>query len=143
MQPAADRPRTLLVVLSDIRPELEPDFIRWYDEEHLPQRLAVPGFLRAARFEAGPAVYSSGLAMPEAPPPKHLAVYEMEGPEVLQSATYRDLIANPSEWTRRVRATFDLRLRHSYVERFELSADDPRVDAFRTQDTSPNRPAPG
>ena len=131
MEPSAERPRTLLVVLSDIRPELEPDFVRWYDEEHLPQRLAVPGFIRAARYEAGPAVYSASLAMPEAPPPKHLAVYEMEGPEVLESEPYRQLIANPSEWTRRVRSTFDLRLRQSYVERFRLSADDPRVDGFR------------
>lgn len=131
MEPPADRQRTLLVVLSDIRPELEPDFIRWYDEEHLPQRLAVPGFIRAARYEAGPAVYSAGLAMPAEPPPKHLALYEMERPEVLGSEPYQRLIANPSEWTQRIRSTFELRLRHSYVERFRLSADDPRVEAFR------------
>jgi hypothetical protein len=131
MEPAANRPRTLLVVLSDIRPELEADFVRWYDEEHLPQRLAVPGFIRAARYEAGPAVYSGSLAMPEAPPPRHLAVYEMDGPEVLESEPYRRLIANPSEWTQRVRSTFELRLRHSYVERFRLAAEDPRVAAFR------------
>jgi hypothetical protein len=131
MEPVTDRPRTLLVVLSDIRPALESDFVRWYDEEHLPQRLAVPGFIRAARYEAGPAVYSGSLAMPEAPPPKHLAVYEMDGPEVLESEPYRRLIANPSEWTQRVRSTFELRLRQSYVERFRLSADDPRVGAFR------------
>jgi hypothetical protein len=131
MEPEHDRPRTLLVVLSDIRPELEPDFARWYDQEHLPQRLAVPGFIRAARYEAGPVVYSGGLTMPEAAPPRHLAAYEMEGPEVLESEAYRHLIANPSEWTRRIRSTFQLRLRHSYVERFRLSADDPRVDVFR------------
>jgi hypothetical protein len=131
MERPADRLRTLLVVLSDIRPELEPDFIRWYNEEHLPQRLAVPGFIQAARYEAGPAVYSASLAMPETPPPKHLAVYEMERPEVLESEPYQRLIANPSEWTQRIRSTFELRLRHSYVERFRLSADDPRVEAFR------------
>ena len=129
--PSDEAPRTLLVVMSDIRPELEADFVRWYDEEHLPQRLAVPGFMRAARFEAGPAVFSGGLEMPGEPPPRHLAVYEMTGPEVLESEPYRRLIANPSEWTRRIRSTFDLRLRHSYVERFRLSADDPRVDTFR------------
>jgi hypothetical protein len=131
MGPAANRPRALLVVMSDIRPELEPDFVRWYDQEHLPQRLAVPGFVRAARYEAGPAVYSASLAIPEVPPPRHLAVYEMDRPEVLESEPYRHLIANPSDWTRRIRSTFDLRLRHAYVERFRLSADDPRVDGFR------------
>jgi hypothetical protein len=125
-----DKPRTMLVVLSDIAPELEPDFLRWYDEEHIPQRLAVPGFRRAARFQAGPApVSGSGLEVE--PPPRHLAVYEMDGVEVLESEPYRRLIANPTEWTRRIRSTFSLRLRHPYVEHFALTADDRRVDRFR------------
>lgn len=128
MEPGA---RALLVVLSDIRPELEADYLKWYDEEHIPQRLAVPGFFRAARYQAGPPVFSASLAMPEQPPPQHLAIYEMTGPEVLESEAYRQLIANPTESTRRIRSTFDLRLRSAYVERFRLEAGDPRVDAFR------------
>jgi hypothetical protein len=124
-------PRTLLVVLSDIRKELEADYLKWYDEEHIPQRLAVPGFLRAARFQAGPPVFSGSLAMPERAPPGYLAVYEMTSPEVLVSEPYRRLIAHPTEWTKRVRSTFELRLRASYVERFRMEGGDPRVDAFR------------
>jgi hypothetical protein len=91
----------------------------------------VPGFLRATRYQAGPRVFSGGLAMPEQPPPRHLAVYEMTGPEVLESEPYCQLIANPSPWTQRIRSTFDLRLRSSYVEQFRLAAGDPAVDAFR------------
>ncbi|TMF92012.1 MAG: hypothetical protein E6I08_00840 [Chloroflexi bacterium] len=125
-----DKPRTMLVVLSDIAPELESDFLRWYDEEHIPQRLAVPGFRRAARFQAGPPpVSGSGLEVES--PPRHLAVYEMDSVEVLESEPYRRLIANPTEWTRRIRSTFSLRLRHPYVEQFGLTDDDPRVDRFR------------
>ncbi len=126
-----EAPKTLLVVLSDISRELEADYLTWYDEEHIPQRLAVPGFVRASRYQAGDPVFIGTLGMPEQAPPKHLAVYEMSGPDVLDSEPYRRLIANPSEWTRRIRSTFDLRLRARYVERFRLEASDPRVDAFR------------
>lgn len=122
--------RTLLVVLSDIARELEPDFVRWYDEEHIPQRLAVPGFRSAARFEAGPQVFSGSLNIPAQPPPRHLAVYEMDGPEVLESEAYQRLISNPSEWTKRIRSTFDLRLRSAYVERFRLAETDSAVARF-------------
>lgn len=123
--------KTLLVVLSDIADELVPDYLTWYDEEHIPQRLAVPGFVRASRYEAGPPVFSAGLVQPEQPPPRHLAIYEMTSGAVLASEPYRQLIANPTDWTRRIRSTFDLRLRASYVERFHLEAGDPRVDRFR------------
>jgi hypothetical protein len=126
-----EAPRTLLVVLSDIRKELEADYQKWYDEEHIPQRLSVPGFLRAARFEAGQPVFSGSLAMPEEAPPQFLALYEMTGPEVLASEPYRALIANPTEWTQRIRSTLDLRLRAGYVERFRMEASDPRVNTFR------------
>ena len=126
----ADDPRTLLVVQTDIAPELEADYLRWYDEEHIPQRLAVPGFRGAARFEAGPPA-PTGAGLEVAAPPRHLAIYEVDGLQVFESEPYRRLIANPSEWTRRIRSTFSLRLRHPYVEHFALTADDPRVDRFR------------
>ena len=125
-----ENPSTLLVVQSDIAPELEPEFLRWYDEEHFPQRLAVPGFQRARRFEAGPQP-ASGAGLDVAPPPRHLAIYELDGLHVLESEAYRRLIANPTEWTKRIRSTFQLRLRSSYVERFAMRPDDPGVAKFR------------
>jgi hypothetical protein len=41
----------LLMVWSDVPAEHEPEFNRWYNEEHLAERLSVPDFLRAARYE--------------------------------------------------------------------------------------------
>src|SRR5947208_12513380 len=49
-------------------PDKEAEFNRWYNEEHLAERLAIPGFLNGARYEA----VKGG--------PKHLAVYELESP---------------------------------------------------------------
>ena len=79
----------LLMVWADVPSDKEKEFNRWYNEEHLAERLAVPGFLSAARYEA----VKGG--------PKHLAVYELESPSVLQSAAYKKVSENPTEWTRR------------------------------------------
>ena len=52
----------LLMVWCEVPEDKEEEFNRWYNEEHLAERLSVPGLLSAARYEA----VSSG--------PKHLAV---------------------------------------------------------------------
>lgn len=79
----------LLMVWADVPRDREDDFNRWYNEEHLAERLSVPGFLSAARYEA----VKSG--------PKHLACYELESLAVLDSAEYRQLKERPTAWTRR------------------------------------------
>ena len=62
----------------DLR-SLEEEFNKWYNEEHIFERLSVPGVLSAARYES----VVSG--------PKHLAVYELESIDVLQSPEYLEL----------------------------------------------------
>src|SRR5919204_2830500 len=79
----------LLMVWADVPADKEKDFNRWYNEEHLAERLAIPGFLAGARYEAVKGA------------PKHLAYYELESPEVLQSEAYRRVIANPTPATKR------------------------------------------
>lgn len=79
----------LLMVWADVPSDKEKEFNRWYNEEHLAERRAVPGFLSAARYEA----VKGG--------PKHLAVYELESPAVLDSAAYKRVQAQPTEWTKR------------------------------------------
>jgi hypothetical protein len=79
----------LLMVWAEVPADREAEFNRWYNEEHVAERLAVPGFLNAARYEA----VKGG--------PKHLAVYELESPAVLDSAAYKKVQANPTPWTKR------------------------------------------
>jgi len=79
----------LLMVWADVPADKEKDFNRWYNDEHLAERLAIPGFLSGARYEA---VKGS---------PKHLAIYELESPAVLESAAYKRVQANPTELTKR------------------------------------------
>src|SRR5260370_8862932 len=68
----------LLMVWADIDPEFEAECRRWYDEDHIAHRLAVPGFLSAGRYEA-----LKGS-------PKYLALYELEDADVLRSPAFLD-----------------------------------------------------
>ena len=86
---AAMKGTGLLMVWAEVPADKEPEFNRWYNEEHVAERLAVPGFLNAARYEA----VKGG--------PKHLAVYELESPAVLDSPAYKQVLANPTPWTKR------------------------------------------
>src|SRR3982750_3594998 len=70
----------LLLMMTDIDPANEADFNRWYEEEHLAERMAIPGFINARRFTA----IEGG--------PKYLALYDLESAEVLQSPAYRPLL---------------------------------------------------
>jgi hypothetical protein len=63
---------------TDVDPEHEAAFNRWYDEEHLDRLLAVPGFLSAARYVA----LRGG--------PRYLAMYELEDVSVLRTAAFLD-----------------------------------------------------
>ena len=80
----------LLMVWTDVPADKEEEFNRWYNEEHLPERMAIPGFLSGARYEA----VKGG--------PKHLAYYELENAAVLQSDAYTKVSKNPTPWTRKI-----------------------------------------
>jgi hypothetical protein len=95
--------RGLLLVMIDIDPEHEEEFNRWYNEEHLPERLSCPGFLSGRRFVA----LEGG--------PKYLALYDLENPEILESEPYQKIIG-PSEWTKRISKQFVRSVRNVYLE---------------------------
>ena|ERR1700680_1792959 len=67
----------------------EDEFNDWYDREHIPLRMAVPGFLSAQRYRVSGA-------------PHYLVVYEMQSAAVLQSPSYRHVKNLPSERTARM-----------------------------------------
>ena len=97
-------PKGLLLMMTDIDPANEEDFNRWYEEEHLGERMAIPGFINARRFTA----LEGG--------PKYLALYDLESPEVLQSPPYRHIVAaGKSAWTKRMEGQFKNFRRNVYV----------------------------
>jgi len=87
---AAKKGRGLLMVYSDVAPENDAEYNRWYNEEHIPERLSIPGVLSAARYQA----VQGG--------PKYLACYELDQPETYQSDAWQSWLKNPTEWTKRM-----------------------------------------
>jgi hypothetical protein len=84
----------MLLTSMDIDPVNETDFNRWYDREHLEERVAIDGFLEARRYVA-----HSGS-------PKFLFLYSTKTIEVLDSPAYRARLANPTPWSVKTMAGF-------------------------------------
>ncbi len=81
----------ILIAAMDYSDVADDEFNDWYDTEHVPERLAVPGFLNAERWLGG------------ANPKQSVALYDLDDVAVLQSAPYRAVGgANGSPWTKRV-----------------------------------------
>ncbi len=89
----------MLLTSMDIAPEHEADFNRWYDREHLAERVAIDGFLEARRYVAHMAS------------PKYLCLYSTRTLEVLNSEAYRARLANPTVWSRTTMARFENMIR--------------------------------
>ena len=85
----------------------EAEFNRWYDREHLEERVAIAGFLEARRYVA-----HDGN-------PKYLSLYSTETFEVLDSPAYRTALANQTAWSKANIARFENMIRA--VARITLS----------------------
>ncbi|MGH6711470.1 MAG: hypothetical protein ACREEK_21155, partial [Bradyrhizobium sp.] len=84
----------MLLTSMNIDAAHEPEFNRWYDREHLEERVAMPGFLEARRYVA-----HQGN-------PKYLSLYSTETIEVLDSPFYRTALANQTAWSKANIANF-------------------------------------
>ena len=78
----------MLLTSMDIDPSHEAEFNRWYDREHLEERVAIDGFLEARRYVA-----HQGS-------PKYLSLYSTATFEVLDSPAYRKALASQTDWSK-------------------------------------------
>lgn len=80
----------LIVARLDPPAELDSEFNDWYEMEHIPERLAVPGFLAARR---------NGRAEL----PRYVATYDLDSVAVLETQAYLSVTRdNRSAWTARM-----------------------------------------
>jgi hypothetical protein len=89
----------MLLTSMDIDPSDEAEFNRWYDREHLWERVAIEGFFEARRYVA------------HRGSPKYLSLYSTETFAVLDSAAYRTALANQTDWSRANIARFQNMIR--------------------------------
>jgi hypothetical protein len=78
-----------MLLAFDVATPALADHDDWHTHEHLPERLAIPGFLRGTRWVA-----LQGQ-------PRYLVLYEVEDLATLASDAYLDRLNHPSPWTAR------------------------------------------
>jgi hypothetical protein len=82
-------PPVILAVSMSVPPAVEPDLEAYYDQEHYPMLLAVPGWRRARRF-----VLTAGTG------PKYLSLHEIDSEAAFDDPGYKAAISTP--WRNRI-----------------------------------------
>ncbi|MFT4069567.1 hypothetical protein [Paraburkholderia sp.] len=86
-----DARSALLMVSMEPPASLEEEFNDWYDTEHFPQRLALPGFVSASRWTC-----VEGW-------PRWMALYDLASLDALDSDAYRSVSGSQSTpWSKRL-----------------------------------------
>lgn len=83
-----------MVLYYDIAAHAVDDHDDWHTHEHFPERLSIPGFLRASRWVA----VDGG--------PRYLVLYEVSEAAVLGGTPYLERLNNPTPWTARTMVNF-------------------------------------
>jgi hypothetical protein len=91
--PSTPPTRWLYTVHTDIPAEIVADYNAWYDEEHLPRLVTVPGVVRARRYVA-----DDGVS------PRYLTAYDLSIKDAFESPA--GLKARKTPWTERMRSLF-------------------------------------
>lgn len=74
----------------EVAPEMRAEWEDWHSSEHMPERLAIPGFLRGTRWVA-----LSGE-------PSYFVLYEVASLETISGAAYLERLNNPTPWSRKM-----------------------------------------
>ena len=85
-----------ICIWNDILPEHRADFYAWHNEEHMPERVGIPGFKRGRRY----------IAVDGATRPEFFTLYETELYEVLVGQDYTNRLNAPTPRTKATTASF-------------------------------------
>lgn len=82
--------QAVVAIWTTVRPEVKAEFYDWLMNEHVPERVGIPGFRRARRYHA-----LHGDTTPEG-----FTLYEVDTMEVLSGAAYAERLNNPTPWSK-------------------------------------------
>jgi hypothetical protein len=82
-------PPVVMAVSMSVPPQVEPELAEYYEQEHYPLLLAVPGWRRARRY-----VLTSGTA------PKYLSLHEIDSTAAFDEPGYKAATSTP--WRNRI-----------------------------------------
>ena len=90
------RPGGVLAVLNDLDAACDrAEYEAWYQDDHMPDRLAVPGFRHARRYRRA-----------DGPGQEYFTFYETDSPAVLRTPAYVARLAAPTDATVRLMRHF-------------------------------------
>ena len=76
-----------VAIWCDVDLRIKDEFDDWHAHEHMPERLAIPGFLRGSRWVSVDGRNS------------YFVLYELEALEVLTAGPYLERLNNPTPWS--------------------------------------------
>ena len=79
--------KAAVAIWCDVAPEVREEFDDWHAHEHMPERLAIPGFLRGSRW-----VGDAGYFM----------LYEARSEATVTAGPYLERLNNPTPWSRKM-----------------------------------------
>jgi hypothetical protein len=86
----------VVAIWNGIEPDTREQFYDWHVNEHMPERVGIPGFRRGRRY----------IATDMATHPEFFTLYEADTMQVLQGAGYQDRLNHPTSATRTVTGKF-------------------------------------
>ena len=87
--------KAAIAIWCEIDVPLRAEHDAWHSGEHLPERLAIPGFLRGRRCRA----------LDEAARWTYFILYEVRDASVMTSSAYLERLNNPTPWSRKLFAS--------------------------------------
>jgi len=78
-----------VTIWCDVAAEARDEFEDWHTREHMPERLAIPGFLRGTRWRSEQ-------------PGSFFILYELDSPATLTGAAYLARLNDPTPWSRKM-----------------------------------------
>jgi hypothetical protein len=85
--------KAAVLIWNDVIDTAYDAFYQWHDKEHIPERLALPGFLRGRRYRG------TGVT-------QWLTIYEADSVDVLTSPAYLERLNHPTPLTQRTVQAF-------------------------------------
>jgi hypothetical protein len=82
----------VVAIWNGIAPEARAQFYDWHTNEHMPERVGIPGFRRGRRYVAADADTA----------PEFFTLYEVDTMQVLQGSDYANRLNDPTPGTRAV-----------------------------------------
>lgn len=88
-------PTAFLALWNDLRPGREAEYEAWHTREHVPERVAAPGFRGARRYRCA-----------THPAHRWFTLYDVDGIAAFDTPAYRELLASPTAWSASMRPDF-------------------------------------